>query len=657
MVLFPILIFPQFSMFRMPCIVGIKERWQQLLNCLRMFIKKSNHNSLLADALFFAFFCIYIFYWINPGIVYFIQQPIFLVDKTFFIDHLKYPGGLVEYVSQFLSQFYYYPWLGALIITSTAFFISMITNQWLKFLGVKKANLILKLIPALILLSLYSNPHYLLTTSMMLLSSMLGIHFYLRNYSLTAHSKATILILSSAILFFLCGGISILFYILICFAFELFDKKNSKSSVILFLAIVISGSIPYLLTRFFFFMTYKKAYFHLFVTETYYKPAFFLFILYIFFPLMLFCIRLYFKAFPPKESTSNPDHGSIQKKHSAKLSFALQAFIVILFAFLLIKYSVDTEEQLVSKIKYLACQEKWEEVLKLAKEKPSDDRLINFHTNRALYHTGRLSYDLFDYPQNWGKQTLFLGEIVDPNVLMDNSDLYFDLGHISSAKHWAYEAQTIYENSPRILKQLALSNIILGNTDAANTVLGILEKSFLYKDWVSYYQNCLHDSLFLEKDSLIQEKRKMLPTTDFYMDRKNPDIDLLYILEDHNNNMMAFEYLMMYYLLSNKLIKFVDNLNYLKILNYQDIPKVYEEALIIYLTRKDVKKISLPGYNLSVNTLHGFEDYARILIRYNKNKELARSDLHKYYGNSYWFYLHYISPVTNKKELKYTPGR
>ena len=76
---------------------------------------------------------------------------------------------------------------------------------------------------------------------------------------------------------------------------------------------------------------------------------------------------------------------------------------------------------------------------------------------------------------------------------------------------------------------------------------------------------------------------------------------------------------------------------------------------MIYLSRKDVKKISLPGYKFRLNTKERFENYALTLLRYNKDLALARRDLYNNFGNTYWFYVQYISPFTHKKELKFKP--
>jgi len=51
---------------------------------------------------------------------------------------------------------------------------------------------------------------------------------------------------------------------------------------------------------------------------------------------------------------------------------------------------------------------RYEEVIRLAGQKSSDHLLATFHTNRALFHTGRLLDDMFSFPQNWWVDGLIL---------------------------------------------------------------------------------------------------------------------------------------------------------------------------------------------------------------------------------------------------------
>ena len=80
-------------------------------------------------------FYLHVWLIINPALVYEIRCPVFLTSLGFFKSFLPRPGGLVEYLSIFCSQFNYYPWAGALIITLTAGLICLATRGVLRAMG------------------------------------------------------------------------------------------------------------------------------------------------------------------------------------------------------------------------------------------------------------------------------------------------------------------------------------------------------------------------------------------------------------------------------------------------------------------------------------------------------------------------------------------
>ena len=44
------------------------------------------------------------------------HTQLFRFDKSYFYSYINQPGGLIEYIGSFFTQFYYYPLIGALII-------------------------------------------------------------------------------------------------------------------------------------------------------------------------------------------------------------------------------------------------------------------------------------------------------------------------------------------------------------------------------------------------------------------------------------------------------------------------------------------------------------------------------------------------------------
>ena len=61
------------------------------------------------------------------------QNQLWLTTGDYFRERMAVPGGLADYVSEFLVQFYYVPWLGALLIG-----VVYAAMQWLMWMTVRR---------------------------------------------------------------------------------------------------------------------------------------------------------------------------------------------------------------------------------------------------------------------------------------------------------------------------------------------------------------------------------------------------------------------------------------------------------------------------------------------------------------------------------------
>ena len=123
---------------------------------------------------------LYIWLYINPILYYQNQKPVFLIDERFFNQFFSYPGGLTEYLSAFISQFYLYPWIGALLIVVIIWFITILTSSLIKSISEKSELQFIQFIPALLLLALYSSYDYSLSISLGLLIALFFTFLYIK---------------------------------------------------------------------------------------------------------------------------------------------------------------------------------------------------------------------------------------------------------------------------------------------------------------------------------------------------------------------------------------------------------------------------------------------------------------------------------------------
>jgi hypothetical protein len=285
-------------------------------------------------------------------------------------------------------------------------------------------------------------------------------------------------------------------------------------------------------------------------------------------------------------------------------------------------------------VDYYASNKMWRQVLEASARYPSN-KFVNHSVNLALYHTGRLADDMFMYEQQ-PSALMLSAESAQPLGWWRLFDTYIDLGHMNLAGSVLVLSMDMYGERPIVLKRLALINMVKGNLGMARVCLGVLSKTLFDTGWATEYLAKIEHDPNLSTDEEVQQLRSIVPAID--RDFKSLDENIfLDLLDKNRRNRMAFEYLMGFYLLTGQLDKFAGNLNRLDDFDYGRIPRVYEEAVLLYnaLEKKDV----LPGREISVESRERFNNFFEVYIgQYGANKSLALKELARDYGDSYLFY-------------------
>jgi hypothetical protein len=123
---------------------------------------------------------------------------------------------------------------------------------------------------------------------------------------------------------------------------------------------------------------------------------------------------------------------------------------------------------------------------------------------------------------------------------------------------------------------------------------------------------------------------------------------LMHLLETNKHNRMAFEYLMGWYLLNGRVDKIALNIGRLNDFNYKQIPRLYEEALLVY--KGDSKQeVDLHGWKVSAESVKRYNDFIDIYTRYAGGKHEVYNELLEDYGDSFLFYFFCRCPETEEK--------
>ncbi|MFC1795085.1 DUF6057 family protein, partial [Planctomycetota bacterium] len=329
---------------------------------------------------------------------------------------------------------------------------------------------------------------------------------------------------------------------------------------------------------------------------------------------------------------------------SLKLKWAVESLLLLAIAGSVVFFCRNENLRTRFKVDYYAYHKMWPELLISAQRYPTDP-FIAHAVNRALYHRGRLGYDMFSWPQH--PDYLFLSDKKYKWMYWQIFDVFLDLGVVNMAENALTECLEGLGSRPMILQRLALINMVKGNSGSAKIYLGALSKTLFHAEWAKHYLDRLETDPDLSGDKYIQHLRSLCLDKDCPIYSLFKEKTLSWLLEKNSQNRMAFEYLMAWYMSNKYLSKFVQNLERLQDFGYLELPTHYEEAALIYIYGTG-KSLNLSRYQSKPQKHRQLEDFTKLLSSYGGNKQAAFKELSKNFRDTYFFYYIFAPSGSNK---------
>ena len=618
-------------------------------------IKQFPHNLI-----FFVSGALYLWLVVEPHLIYQCFGTIlpdahpFVTGWPFLKSSLDLPGGFVEYVSGFLSQGFYYSSLGTVIIVVSALCLCELSRRHLVAAGYVRATVFTS-VPAILIFLIYScYKHPLpacLTVSLGLLCSLIFEKLPLRRLVI----RAVVYCLMAAVIFWLSGAGGLLVFLVMTVIYGVFVHRDWRLTV---LAVPASFAITWGLTRFLFLIPPQKA----FLILTPVSPAVtagmntflrvLIILLYGFVPLsvlLLFLGKMVLsKTGQTRKIRSKPKkkkkvHNAFRQKKLSSTIFRKPAVIALPIVLMAagLYFSYDQMSKPFVLANDYALRKQWDKLLGLGRSLPKGKSNVYFNHEiiRALYHTGRLPYDLFRFPQI--PHGLLLTHEKKESYLtqLKLCDVFMELGQVNIAERLASEVLAAKGNFGIVIEKLAWINIIKGQTGTARIYLNALKKDLVYRRTAEKLLIALDNGFAPDQAAYVDRIRSyMFEAGHAGISQDSIDQMLIELLVHNPRNKMAFEYLMACYLLTGRADKITTNMERLGELGYQEIPILYEEAILIYFGSQG-KKIDLNKFNIKRET---FERYAKFVQLRNamqpNNQQAVLRRLISEFGSSYFFY-------------------
>ncbi|MFC1604758.1 DUF6057 family protein [Planctomycetota bacterium] len=615
------------------------------------------NGSKLRSMIFFLLFYLFLSVYVDLRLLYYVTGATagisgFPCEWSYFFQTLSLPGGLVRYVSIFLTQFFMFQWIGPVVVVLQAWAIALCIDRIFEKCDVKWFGWA-RYVPGIVILFFYTSYVYHFETTMAMLVVLGLFNLYITVSSEKWQTSLVWFVVLMVIAYYFAAAGSLLF-VVICGIYELAVKKQGITGVG---GLLFGAAVPLLIGVYGFGVSHIEAYSELMPWSwriTKYdllnRMIPWLYGMYGCVPACLLLMGFLKKSERAKRSIKRKSKRD-NKKSGQKVwrpgSDRGGGFIKWLACTAVLLgvagsgayYFVNDQLKTLYEIEYCRGENDWEKVLELADKQPG--QLLSMQArNQALYHLGRFADEMFNYLQH--PDGLMLSHAAFTKSYWHKYDLYIDLGLVGQADEVLTESMVSFGDNPFILKKLALVNLISGKNQTARVYLGALQKRLFFGEWAEEYLVKLEDDPELRGDNEIQRLRSLIPKAEDGRFLAAPEMQLRAQIENGKKNKMAFEYLLALYMLRGEMWNVAEVAGRIQEYDYEKIPVAFEEAILLN-NKHNEKKISLNKLKIRPETKRRFDEFMAVTIRY-RTKNAAQSELARKFNNTYMYYYFYGIP-------------
>lgn len=481
---------------------------------------------------------VFLFWWIRypQALSYHEEKQLFLWSLDYFLNDVSVAGGLADYLSEFMVQFFYVTWLGALLIAFLfLLFQRLCYRVALDMVYVRGKSderkshrgecmsYALSYLFSLFMIGLMGDINMLWSFPVAIVISLSAV---LAMDGLSRHNLCGVWLdlMVIPLLFWLIGGGATWLYVLLRCIYIMRGGYFSRWNT----ALVYLLTIPYL------------------------------------FGLQTLAGRMLLQQWPQKSVYIGLNYYLIPMHYPGE-NFG---------------YDKTAYELLMQD--YLVRNERWDEIIERAEDYHVTSVFSSNCINLALSQKRQLAERMFDFYQS-GEDALLLYRVRDCMSMYPTMEAFWRLGLVNSCLRYASDLQESIMNmrkSGRLTKRIAECHIVNGNYKPARKNIDLLKKTLFYRNWALKAEAMLGDENAINGDPVLGRVRRLRFKKDMVFSYPEKEKILGQLFINNPENKMALDYFLGDLLLKGQHSNF---LNYIKWARqyggYVTIPQGYQDAL------------------------------------------------------------------------------
>lgn len=394
------------------------------------------------------------------------QYSLFIYSHEFFYECMEQPGGLLQYLGAFLTQFCHFPWLGAALLAALLWLLAFLTRKAMRLEGTE--SWALSFLPSLMLLLFINRLDYsvyLMTAYGLLFSQILGLvavmvmHLAYMTWADGKKAGLPVICMTPIVFYPLFGAYA--------FIAALLMAVSSKKNKVVGVGTAIAACAAVLL-----FCSYVPG-----VYERLHRR----YLLFAGLPYLDFEDNLV-ALIPVGTALATPFLIMFARRLPLKPSIAVLTLVAALVCGL---SNWDRNFKAVLGMEKACLEQDWERVLDIARKSENPTRAQVIYRNIALYQKGRLTEEMFTYPD--GCEPFRTGAQFPLSYVCAAPALHY-CGMSLSSDRLAMETSSTYSKNIYFYKYQAKNALVRGEYDLARKYIGIVSQNWFQGSWVKRYK-------------------------------------------------------------------------------------------------------------------------------------------------------------------------
>lgn len=464
------------------------------------------------------------------------QYQLFLWTGDYFAKSICVPGGFASWLGELVMQFYYVPWLGALLLAGVFVMFAWVVG-W---------------IPAMLLFWLLGDPA-------VTLGYVMAVMLAQGAFRLNKTERKTGLITDLAIvplLYWLAGPLALLYVVL------RITKLGAWGCVhIVYLLAVALLAYKFILDQWPLEIVLTPALYDRISLET---------------NILMWVIPLVAVA------EYLVGHSKFIDEKKGNTIYITYAALCALVAWAGISNGYDKEFYELVRQDYLVRNERWDGIIERAEKYQVNTAFSSVCVNLALAEKRQLAERMFEFWQN-GEDALMMPRARDNTSMLPTAEVFWRLGLINSAQRYMFDTQESILNgklSGRCTKRIAECMLVNGHYLPAAKQIRILKKTLFYRNWAEEAETMLGNDKLIDTHPVYGKLRRLRLREEHLYNYQKIDDLLEALFMENKDNKMALDYYMGQLLLKSKIGPFRRAMPLVQQYGgYAQIPRGYADAL------------------------------------------------------------------------------